>query len=52
VVHDLVYAVERILFVDDGIEQNAEGPNILLFPTVGSAGEYFWGSVVCGELAK
>jgi hypothetical protein len=51
VVHDLVYAIEWVLFVDDGVEQNAKGPDILLFATVGSAGEDFWGSVICRELA-
>jgi len=34
-VHDLIYAVEGVLFVDDGIEQNAQCPNILFFALVG-----------------
>jgi hypothetical protein len=50
VVHDLVYAIERIFFVDDGVEQDAQGPDILLFAAVSTAGEDLWGGVICRVL--
>lgn len=33
-VHDFIDAVERVLLVDDGVEQDAEGPDILFFAPV------------------
>jgi hypothetical protein len=36
-VHNLIDGVEGILFVDDGVEKDTEGPNILLFASVGLA---------------
>jgi hypothetical protein len=45
-VHDLVDAVERVLLIDDGVQQNAQGPDVLLLPAVGLAGEDFGGGVV------
>lgn len=51
VVHDLVNAIERILLVDDGVQQNAERPYILLFATIGAACEDFGGGVVWRVLA-
>ena len=37
-IHDLVDAVERVLFVDYGVEENTKGPDVLLFAVVGLAG--------------
>lgn len=37
-VHDLVNAIEWILFVNDGVQEDTQGPDILLFATVGLAG--------------
>ena len=34
VVHNLVDGVERVLFVDDGVEQDAESPDVLFFAAV------------------
>jgi hypothetical protein len=47
VVHDLVNAIERILLVDNGVQQDAKCPNILLFATIRSACEDLGCSVVC-----
>lgn len=38
VVHDLVDAVERVLFVDDRVQEDAQRPYVLLFAAVGAAG--------------
>ena len=46
-VHDLVDAVEGVFFVDEGVEEDAEGPDVLLFAAVGFALEDFGGGVVC-----
>ena len=40
-VHDLVDVVEGILLVEDGVEQDAEGPEVLLAPVVRGAGQDF-----------
>jgi hypothetical protein len=45
-IHDLVDGVEGVFFVDDGVEEDAEGPDVLFFATVGAAGEDFGGCVV------
>lgn len=45
-VHDLVDTVEGVFFVDDSVEQDAEGPDILFFATVGTASEDFGGCVI------
>jgi len=37
-VHDLVDAVEGIFLVHDGIQQDAESPDVLLFAAVGFSG--------------
>lgn len=34
VVENLIDVVERVLFVDDGVEQNSKGPHILFFAAV------------------
>lgn len=34
-IHNFIDTVEWILLIDDGIEKDTEGPNILLFATVG-----------------
>ena len=49
VVHDLVDAVERVLLVDDGIQQDTERPDVLLFTSVGQAPKDFWCCVVCAS---
>jgi hypothetical protein len=33
-IHDFIDAVERVLFVDDSVEENSESPNILLFASI------------------
>lgn len=33
-VQDLVNIVERVFFVDDRVEEDAQGPNVLLFASV------------------
>ena len=40
VIYDLVNAVERIFFVDEGVEQDPEGPDILLFAAVRDSTQY------------
>lgn len=47
VVHDLVDGVEGVLLVDDGVEQDAEGPDVLLFAAVWGAAEDFGSCVIC-----
>jgi len=37
-VHDLVDGVERVLLVDDGVEQDAESPDVLFLAAIGVAG--------------
>jgi hypothetical protein len=46
VVHDFVNAVERVLVVDDCVEQDAQRPDILLLPAVALAGEDFRSCVI------
>jgi hypothetical protein len=36
-IHDLVDVVERVLLVDDGVEQNSKGPYVLFLSAVGSS---------------
>lgn len=45
-VHDLVDGVEGVLFVNDGVEQDAESPDILLFTAIGFASKNFRSSVI------
>jgi len=45
-IHDFVDIVEWVLLVDDGIEQDAESPDILLFPAVGPASQDFGGGII------
>jgi 5-methylcytosine-specific restriction endonuclease McrBC regulatory subunit McrC len=45
-VHDLVDAVEGVLLVDDGVQQDAQGPDVLLFAAVGLTCEDFGGGVI------
>ena len=49
-IHDLVDRVERVFLVDDGIQQDAQSPDILLFAAVGTACKDFGGSVVYAVL--
>lgn len=48
-IHDLVNAVEGVFLVDEGVEQDAEGPDVLFFAAVGFALEDFGGGVICGS---
>lgn len=45
-VHYLVDAVERILLVDNGVEKDAESPDILLLAAVRLASENFWRCII------
>ena len=47
-VHDLIDAVEGVFLVDDGVEEDAERPDVLFAAVVGLAGEDFGSGVVCG----
>lgn len=49
-IHDLIDAVEWILLVDDGVKQDAECPNILLFATVRFASQHFRSCIICCQL--
>ena len=46
VVHDLIDAIEGILLVHDGVEEDTEGPDVLFFAAVCLTGKHFWGSVI------
>lgn len=46
-IHNLVDAVKGIFFVNEGIEENAEGPDVLFFAAVGLPLKNFRGRVVC-----
>lgn len=46
-VHDFVNAVKGILLVDDCVQENAEGPDILLLAAIWLSCEDFWCGVVC-----
>ena len=46
-IEDLVDAVEWVFFVDEGVEEDAEGPDVLLFAAVGFPLEDFGGCVIC-----
>ncbi len=45
-VHDLVDGVEGVLLVDDGVQQDAQRPDVLLLAAVGPAREDFGGGVI------
>lgn len=45
-VHNLVNAVEWILFVDDGIEENTKCPYILFLTTIRFASKDFGSSII------
>lgn len=59
-VHDLVDAVEGVFLVDDGVEEDAQRPDVLLLAVVGLSGEDLGGGVVlvlvsiypCGSWVK
>jgi len=48
VVHNFVNAIKGIFLVDDGVEQDTEGPDVLFLTTVRFAGEDLGSCVVCG----
>lgn len=45
-VHDLVDAVERVLLVDDGIQKDAQCPDVLLCSTIGLTSKNFRSSII------
>jgi hypothetical protein len=45
-VHDLVNGIEGVFFVDDGVEQDTKGPDILFFTAIGFSPKNFGGGVV------
>lgn len=45
-VEDLVDIVERIFFVDDGVEEDTQSPDILFLATVGFTLEDFGGGII------
>jgi hypothetical protein len=47
-IHNLIDAVEWVFLVNDCVEQDAKGPDVLFFAAVGMAGEDFRGCVICG----
>lgn len=51
-IHDFINAVERVLLVDDGVEQDAESPYVLLFAIIRFAGKDFRCGVVCSSLVR
>lgn len=46
-IHDLVDAVEWILLVYDGVEEDPESPDVLLFATVWLPGKDFGRRIIC-----
>lgn len=46
-VHDLVNAVKGVFLVDESVQENTKGPDVLFFAAVGAALEDFGGRVVC-----
>lgn len=47
VVHDLVDAVKGVFLVDEGVEEDSQGPDVLFLAAVGFALQDFGGGVVC-----
>lgn len=47
-IEDLVDAVEGVFFVDEGVEEDAEGPDVLFFAAVGVSCKDFGGGVIYG----
>jgi hypothetical protein len=45
-IHDFVNAVKGVLFVDDGVEQDTECPDILFFTPIGFTGKNLGSSIV------
>ena len=45
-IEDLVDVVEWVFLVDDGVQQDAEGPDVLLCAAVGFSLEDFGGGVI------
>ena len=45
-VENLVDVVERVFLVDDRVEKNPKGPDVLLFASIGLALKDFGGSVI------
>lgn len=45
-VEDLVDVIERVLLIDNGVEEDAERPDVLFLATIGLALQNLGGSVV------
>lgn len=45
-IHDFVNRVEGVLLVDNSVEQDSKGPDVLFFAAVGFAGEDFGGGII------
>lgn len=52
VIHNLIYAIEGVLLVDDCVEEDAEGPDVLLLAAVGFASEDFGRGVIWTKLSS
>lgn len=52
VIQDLVDAVEGVFLVDESVEEDAEGPDVLLFAAIGFSLENFWGCVIYSRKKK
>ena len=48
-IHDLVDTVEGILLVDEGVKEDAQGPDILFLAAIGFSLEDFGGCVICSS---
>lgn len=46
VVHDLVDAVEGVLLVDDGVEEDTQRPDVLLFAAIWLSSQDLGGGVI------
>jgi hypothetical protein len=51
-IHDLIDAVERILLVDDGVEQDAQCPDILFLPTIRFTSKNLGSRIICSSRQK
>lgn len=45
-IHNLINAVEGVLFIDDGVEKNSQGPYVLFPSAIWLAGQDLWSGVI------
>lgn len=45
-VHDFIDAVERVLFVNDGVQEDAQCPDILFLASIRSTSQHFGSSII------